>query len=141
MTQEEQRRIWREKFAKKTKESKVAKYKRLEERRKERRKQDPLYLDATRKKWRQKKKKARDLRKDQMNEYMRTRYAKRRETDLPKILSNRRKRDPTIGISTLIKDVRAGRKPARDLVLAISSTTSKLGALIHGSKGGGISSE
>ena len=134
MDQETQRKIWREKFAAKSKESKAAKYKRLKERRKQRMASDPEYLEKTRERWRLKKQKQREAKRDQVNEYMRTRYERKKESDRPKIYNSRRKRDPTIGLATLAKDIRAGRKQPRELVLAISTAVEQLGTLIHGSQ-------
>lgn len=132
MASEEQRKKWRDKWHKKSLESKRKKYIRDQIVKKERMEKDPEYKAKTQERERLRKQRQRKLRGDEINEQQRERYQRNAESERAKIIASRRRRDPTIGIASLIKDVRAGRKSVRELTDALSAATKQLGTLING---------
>jgi hypothetical protein len=100
---------------------------------------DSDYLNLQRQKDRERKAKQRKLRGDEINEKQRQRYRKNRKDQLRKILENRKRRDPTIGLASLIKDVRAGRRTIRELIDYTQSAVNECSALIGGGKGAKLS--
>lgn len=138
MSTEEQRAKWREKWAKKSHESKLKKSRQDHLKRKLKFLEDDKFRERQRELWRESAKRKRAKRKDNINEQQRTRYAERSEIERVKINNNRRRRDPTIGISSLIKDVKRGRKSARELIDRLREANDKLSALVHGQPPGRI---
>lgn len=138
MSTEEQRKKWREKWEKKSPEKKKKKYQQDHLKRKLKFIEDPEYREKQRQQWRESAKRKRARRGEKINEQQRERYQARAEIERVKINNNRRRRDPTIGISTLINDVRAGRKPVRELIDRLRKANDELSTLSNGKPPGRV---
>lgn len=102
-------------------------------------KTDPEFLEKTRARDRLRKAKERAENKDKVNERQRANYKAAGDGRRKLINDGKRRRDPTIGIASLVKDVRAGRRDARDLVNFTSAAIEQCSALIHRGKRKGLS--
>lgn len=107
-----QRRDW----ANKTPEEKKESYRRDIEARKKKRENDPFYAEKMREKWRLAKLRKRLKHGDRVNEKQREDYRKNHEQRIQTIRNGKRRRNPTIGLASLERDVRAGRKDVRELI-------------------------
>lgn len=134
----EQRAKWREKWNKKSPEKKLKKYRHDHLKRKLKFLEDPDYREKQRAQWRESAKRKRAKRGEQINERQRKIYKERAEIERVKINNNRRKRNPTIGISSFIRDVKQGRKSARELIDRLRKANDELSSLTYGKSPGRI---
>ena len=107
-----QRRDW----AKKTPEEKLEKNRKSYEYKKARMLRDPEYAEKVREKDRVKKAKKRRLKGEKLNERQRELYRENYSTRIETIRNGKRRRNPTIGLASLERDVRVGRKDVRELL-------------------------
>jgi hypothetical protein len=108
-----------------TYEQKKAKWTASYKRRVERLKTDVSYLEKHRARDRARKAKKLAANREKVNEYQRANYKRGGDQRRKSINDGKYKRDPTRGISTLIKDVRAGRREPRELIDRIRNTLDK----------------
>ena len=99
---------------------------------------DDEFREKLRLEWKNRKRAQRERRRDEINQIQRQYYRNNAEHIKKLTRDGRRRRNPTVGLASLIRDVRSGRKPARDLIDKLSTATIELSALIHGESGKGL---
>ena len=103
-----------------------------------RRETDLEFAEKQRTQWRALARKKRERRGIEINERQRENYKNNIEEKREQIRLARHRREPTRGLASLIRDVRQGRRPPRDLVDALSTAIAKLNALDVRTQGKGI---
>lgn len=120
-------------------EEKRKKWRKSYEARVKRFKNDPIYAARLREKDRLQKQKQREKRKDEINAKQRENYAKGGEARKRSINEGKRRRDPTIGIASLVHAVRRGDVGADRLIERTLAAIDECGALIRRRAGEGLS--
>ena len=102
------------------------------ERYRKRREADEKFKEEQREKWRAWKKAQREARGEEINAKQREHYRKDVERSRELIYSGKDRRNPTRGLAGLVRDVRSGRKSARELIDRLSTAVKQSSSLIHG---------
>lgn len=108
-------------------------------RRKERYRTDENYRQAQRDRFKSVKRKERAKDPEKVRSRGREYYARNREDQIRKILSNRRRRNPVIGLASSILDFKAGRIDLRELDRRISAAIAQCDVITRGKQGEGVS--
>jgi len=127
-----------EKWNRRSPESKKAHNKQSHIERKRRMATDPEFAAKERERNRLSKQRQRLKRREEINEQQRTCYRKSGSERKQKIYANRKKRNPHLGLASLIKAVRAGRVEPSELIAFTRSAIEQCSALIRGSQRSGL---